>query len=73
MIPDISSDDRSKSLEVTKRLQGGSFIGVPIDFTDGTNYGTICGLDLRPQKEFTDEHVHMFETMGFSIKLRSLN
>lgn len=63
VIPDISSDDRSKSLEVTKRLQGGSFIGVPIDFTDGTNYGTICGLDLRPQ-QFTDEHVHMFETMA---------
>lgn len=63
VIPDISSDDRSKSLEVTKRLQGGSFIGVPIDFTDGTNYGTICGLDSRPQ-QFTDEHVHMFETMA---------
>ncbi|MDM5318815.1 GAF domain-containing protein [Bacillus altitudinis] len=63
VIPDISLDDRSKYLEVTKRLQGGSFIGVPIDFTDGTNYGTICGLDLRPQ-QFTEEHVHMFETMA---------
>ncbi|KEP25276.1 GAF domain-containing protein [Bacillus zhangzhouensis] len=63
VIPDISLDDRSKYLEVTKRLQGGSFIGVPIDFTDGTNYGTICGLDLRPQ-QFTEEHVYMFETMA---------
>ncbi|WP_144487266.1 GAF domain-containing protein [Bacillus pumilus] len=63
VIPDISLDDRSKYLEVTKRLQGGSFIGVPIDFTDGTNYGTICGLDSRPQ-HFTEEHVHMFETMA---------
>ncbi|MGX9291964.1 GAF domain-containing protein [Bacillus sp. A015] len=63
VIPDISLDDRSKYLEVTKRLQGGSFIGVPIDFTDGTNYGTICGLDLRVQ-QFTEEHVYMFETMA---------
>ncbi|MEW6980536.1 GAF domain-containing protein [Bacillus pumilus] len=63
VIPDISLDDRSRYLEVTKRLQGGSFIGVPIDFTDGTNYGTICGLDLRAQ-QFTEEHVYMFETMA---------
>ena len=63
LIPDISLDDRSRYLEVTKRLQGGSFIGVPIDFTDGTNYGTICGLDLRAQ-QFTEEHVYMFETMA---------
>ncbi|MCC9089749.1 MULTISPECIES: GAF domain-containing protein [Bacillus] len=63
VIPDISLDDRSRYLEVTKRLQAGSFIGVPIDFTDGTNYGTICGLDLRAQ-QFTEEHVYMFETMA---------
>ena len=63
LIPDIRLDERSKNLDVTKQLQGGSFIGVPIDFTDGTNYGTICGLDLRPQ-QFTEEHVHMFETMA---------
>ncbi|WP_456265762.1 MULTISPECIES: GAF domain-containing protein [unclassified Bacillus (in: firmicutes)] len=63
VIPDISKDDRFKYLEVTNNLQGGSFIGVPIDFTDGTNYGTICGLDLKP-KQFTEEHVYMFETMA---------
>ncbi|WP_144464109.1 GAF domain-containing protein [Bacillus sp. WP8] len=63
VIPDISKDDRFKYLEVTKNLQGGSFIGVPIDFTDGTNYGTICGLDVRPN-HFTEEHVYMFETMA---------
>lgn len=50
LIPDIRLDERSKNLDVTKQPQGGSFIGVPIDFTDGTNYGTICGLDLRPQR-----------------------
>ncbi|MDM5296937.1 GAF domain-containing protein [Bacillus pumilus] len=63
VIPDIQLDERSKYLEVTKRLEGGSFIGVPIDFTDGSNYGTICGLDIRP-KQFTVEHIHMFETMA---------
>ncbi|MFA3776347.1 GAF domain-containing protein [Bacillus safensis] len=63
VIPDISKDDRFKYLEVTKNLQSGSFIGVPIDFTDGTNYGTICGLDVRPN-HFTEEHVYMFETMA---------
>lgn len=63
VIPDISKDARFKYLEVTKNLQGGSFIGVPIDFTDGTNYGTICGLDVRPN-HFTEEHVYMFETMA---------
>ncbi|WP_353853812.1 GAF domain-containing protein [Bacillus sp. Bos-x628] len=63
VIPDIRLDERSKYLEVTKRLRGGSFIGVPIHFGDGSNYGTLCGLDLRPQ-QFTEEHIHMFETMA---------
>ncbi|MGE6632028.1 GAF domain-containing protein [Bacillus sp. NPDC077027] len=63
VIPDINADDRSKHLEVTKRLTSGSFIGIPIFYADGSNYGTICGLDVRPQ-QFTSEHVHMFETMA---------
>lgn len=50
-------------MEVTKALGGGSLIGIPIYYSDGENYGTLCGMDLRPHK-FTEEHIELFKAMA---------
>lgn len=50
-------------MAVTKSLGGGSLIGVPIYYSDGTNFGTLCGMDLRPY-HFSQDHIDLFKAMA---------
>ena len=63
IIPDITNDNLTKSLNVTHNLGSGSFVGIPIYYEDGRNYGTICGLDTNPFK-ISEEQKELFETMS---------
>lgn len=76
IIPDLANSELSQSLDVAKNLAGGSFIGIPIYFENGENYGTICGLDSK-SFPFTEEHVRLFETMAslltFVLELDNAN
>ena len=63
LIPDINQSDLTRNLKVTANLGSGSFIGIPIYFENGENYGTICGLDTK-SIEFTDKQIQMFETFS---------
>ncbi len=63
MIPDITLSDLTRDMVVTKNLGGGSFIGIPIYYEDGENYGTLCGLDNRPHN-FQEDVIELFETMS---------
>ncbi|WP_404447608.1 GAF domain-containing protein [Sutcliffiella horikoshii] len=62
-IPDITQSDLTRNMDVTKNLGGGCFIGIPIYYEDGENYGTLCGLDNRPNN-FKEELIELFQTMG---------
>lgn len=76
IIPDLTKSELSQSLDVAKNLAGGSFIGIPIYFENGDNYGTICGLDSK-SFPFTEEHIRLFETMAslltFVLELDNAN
>lgn len=63
VIEDITKNDLSQSLQVTDNLGSGSFIGIPIYYENGDNYGTICGLDTN-NINFSDQHIEIFETMA---------
>lgn len=62
-IEDIKLNEKSQSLQVTENLGGGSFIGIPIYYENGENYGTICGLDTK-NLSFSKQHIEIFETMA---------
>lgn len=63
VIEDINQFEQSQSLQVTANLGGGSFIGIPIYYENGDNYGTICGLDTK-NITFSPQHIEIFETMS---------
>ncbi|TDL35489.1 STAS domain-containing protein [Jeotgalibacillus sp. S-D1] len=63
LIDDINKHEKTRNMEVTKNLGGGSFIGIPIYYEDGKNYGTICGLDNK-HFEFDEKHVELFTTIS---------
>jgi signal transduction histidine kinase len=48
VIPDTNGNEQVKSLNVTGEACIGSYIGVPIKFSDGHLYGTLCALNHSP-------------------------
>jgi rsbT co-antagonist protein RsbR len=68
--------ESTKDMSVTKNLGGGSLLGFPIYYSNGENFGTLCGLDVKPYK-FTKEHLELFKTMasllGYVIDLDMAN
>ncbi|QBP39912.1 STAS domain-containing protein [Paenisporosarcina antarctica] len=63
VIEDITQHQQANELQVTADLGSGSFIGIPIYFENGENYGTICGLDTK-NIEFPEQHIQIFESMA---------
>lgn len=63
VIDDLNHNQLTRDMNVTHNLGGGSFIGIPINYSSGENYGTICGLDDQ-QFDFTAEHLEQFRTMA---------
>ncbi|WP_346764185.1 STAS domain-containing protein [Bacillus sp. N1-1] len=63
IIDDLATHDSTKDMEVTKNLGGGSLIGAPIYYRNGDNYGTLCGLDLKPF-HYTQDHIDLFKAMA---------
>jgi len=48
LIPDARNDVRVKDLEVTGAADIGSYAGIPVRFSDGRLYGTLCALSHDP-------------------------
>jgi GAF domain-containing protein len=44
VVPDARSDERLRNLDVTRDANIGSYVGVPVRFSDGRVYGTLCCL-----------------------------
>ncbi len=48
VVPDAGADGRVSGLDVTGQAGIGSYVGVPIRFSDGSLYGTLCALSHSP-------------------------
>ncbi len=48
VIPDATGDERVKTLNVNSEGRIGSYVGVPIELSDGYRYGTFCALSHSP-------------------------
>lgn len=62
VIPDTSSDTSTAELPSTKARAIGAFIGVPLHLSDGTLYGSLCGMDHDPDPTLGERDVR-FMTM----------
>ena len=50
VIPDVRADERAASLPITEAGNVGAFVSVPLRFSDGELYGTLCAAshEARP-------------------------
>ncbi|PYF82185.1 EAL domain-containing protein (putative c-di-GMP-specific phosphodiesterase class I) [Marinomonas alcarazii] len=55
IIPDTSENEITKALAVTKKLNIGSYVGVPIYFSDDSLYGTLCCFSEKPDESLTNK------------------
>ncbi|ALS79969.1 histidine kinase [Planococcus kocurii] len=63
IIEDVSASELTRSMAITKNYGQGTFIGVPVYYSDRTVYGTICGLDDQSHK-LSEEDLSTFEMMS---------
>lgn len=68
-IDEVSSDDQYCSHPVPMKYGFQSYISVPIVRSDGSFFGTLCGIDPRPIPLSKPETVSMFKLFGELIAM----
>ena len=66
LIPDVRGDQRAACLRITEEADVGAFASVPLTFSDGRPYGTLCAASHTPRPElaYRDlQAMHVFARM----------
>jgi response regulator RpfG family c-di-GMP phosphodiesterase len=66
VVPDARSDGRVSGLEITREAGIGSYVGLPLRFSDGRVYGTLCGLSHSAEPQLRERDA---EFMGVLARL----
>lgn len=64
VIPDTSADPHVGALRLTREAGIGAFIGVPVRLSDGTLYGTLCGMDHSPDLSLGERDVRFMAMLA---------
>ena len=64
LIRDAATNARVCGLAVTHAAPIGSFIGVPLQLSDGTPYGALCGLGHEPDQTLDERDVRFMSMLG---------
>jgi HD-GYP domain-containing protein (c-di-GMP phosphodiesterase class II) len=51
VIPDVRADERAASLPITEAKNVGAFVSVPLRFSDGELYGTLCAASHQARPD----------------------
>ena len=49
---------------ITQQFVIGAYIGVPLLYSDGSLFGTLCAIDPHPQSEDIQQHLPLGRTVG---------
>jgi signal transduction histidine kinase len=64
VINDAKADERVKHLDVTGEARIGSYVGVPIRFSDGRLYGTLCALNHAPDHSLRERDARFVRVLA---------
>jgi response regulator RpfG family c-di-GMP phosphodiesterase len=51
LIPDTRADDRARNMPITEGADIGAFVSVPLRFSDGSLYGTLCAANHESMED----------------------
>lgn len=64
IVADAASDPAVGDLETTSSAGVGSFLGVPITFSDGRNFGVLACMSHAPNPSLSDSDVGLLQVLG---------
>src|SRR3712207_3150281 len=64
VIPDANGNELVRPLNVTDQARIGSYVGVPIKFSDGYLYGTFCALSHSPDPSLNERDVQFMRVLA---------
>jgi response regulator RpfG family c-di-GMP phosphodiesterase len=64
VVPDAGDDERVSSLEGTTEADIGSYVGLPLRFSDGRIYGTLCCLSHSPEPHLQQRDARFMEVLA---------
>lgn len=64
VVPDARNDERVSSLEITQEADIGSYVGLPLRFSDGRVYGTLCCLSHSPEARLRERDARFMEVLA---------
>ena len=64
LVPDAKGDERVSDLEVTTEADIGSYVGLPLRFSDGRVYGTLCCLSHSPEPHLQERDARFMEVLA---------
>ena len=67
VIPDATGDERVKTLNVTSEARIGSYVGVPIELSDGHRYGTLCALSHSPDPSLNERDAQFMRVLAHLV------
>lgn len=64
VVPDTSENEQVAHLALTELGQIGSYVGVPVEFSDGRLYGTLCTISHDPRPDLGERHVALMRILA---------
>lgn len=64
LVPDVAADPELRDLELTRVAKIGAYVGVPITFSDGSLYGTICCASHDAAEQLGERDVAFMQVLA---------
>ncbi|HZG64854.1 MAG TPA: HD domain-containing phosphohydrolase [Rubrobacteraceae bacterium] len=64
VIPDAKKDERVNQLDITREAGIGSYVGVPLRFSDGRVYGTLCSLSHSSEPQLQERDGRFMQVLA---------
>jgi HD-GYP domain-containing protein (c-di-GMP phosphodiesterase class II) len=64
VVPDARGDERVKNLDMTREADIGAYVCVPLRFSDGRLYGTMCALSHSPDPSLRERDAWFMRALG---------
>ncbi len=64
VVPDAKNDERVNGLEVTREADIGSYVGLPLRFSDGRTYGTLCCLSHTSEPRLRERDARFMSVLA---------
>jgi EAL domain-containing protein (putative c-di-GMP-specific phosphodiesterase class I) len=70
VVQDARHDERVKDLEATRTANIGAYVGVPILFSDGQVFGTLCCVSHHPEPSLRDRDAKLLHFLATLVAER---